>query len=83
MRLPRGHAVIYSGYATRQDRPCPRRAFDRFLAHVHLDDVVVAVNMPYCLMCAARGAPPSRDPYNSINGMEAVARGLIARRATR
>jgi hypothetical protein len=83
MRLRRAEAVIYSGYATKQDGPCPQRMFDRFLAHIHIDDVVVAVNMPYCLTCAARGAPRSRDPYNSIEGMKAITRGLITRHATK
>jgi hypothetical protein len=81
LRLPRGEAVIYSGYVSRQQRPCPRNASDRFLAHVYLDDVVVAVNMPYCFACVARGAPGSSDPYNSIEGMEAIARGLRPRSA--
>lgn len=45
-------------------------------AQVYLDDVVVAVNMPYCFACGGR---PADDPYNSRAGMEAVVQGLRRR----
>ena len=82
-RLPvlGGRAVIYSGYSTQQRQPCPQRRFDRYLAHVYLDDVVVAINVPNCFACAPPAAPKNADPYNSIAGMEAIARGLRARPA--
>ena len=48
----------------------------RWFAHAYYDEVVVAVNMAYCLTC---GEPQSGDPYNSREGMEAVVRGLKRR----
>ncbi|MGH3079813.1 MAG: hypothetical protein ACRDNH_01575 [Gaiellaceae bacterium] len=45
-------------------------------AQVYYDEVVVAVNMPYCHACGGR---PAEDPYNSRSGMEAVVRGLRRR----
>ena len=48
---------------------------DRTLAHVYLPGVVVAVDMPYCYMCA-RGP---KGPYQTVAGMTAVARGLKLR----
>ena len=49
---------------------------DHWLAHAFYDEVVVAVNMPYCHSCVGR---PSGDPYNSREGMEAVVKGLSRR----
>jgi hypothetical protein len=59
-----GHAEICRG------RP------NHWRAQVFYDDLVVAVNMPYCFACAGR---PADDPYNSRRGMEAVVRGLKRR----
>jgi len=57
---------------------CPAgRDFDRFLAHAYVNDTVVAVNAPLCLYCARRGTGP--DPYDSLEGMEAILRGLRPR----
>ena len=57
---------------------CPTgRAFDRFLAHAYVGNTVVAVNAPLCLYCSRRGSDP--DPYDSLEGMEAILRGLKPR----
>jgi len=74
--LPKGRAVIYSGYGV-EPAACSSAPFDRFLAHVYLAGVVVAVNMPYCYTCAPRFG--GSDPYNSAQGMEAIARALERR----
>lgn len=66
-----GRAEIFGGYS----RAC-RGEPDHWLAHVYYDDVVVAVNMPYCYRCGGR---PPGDAYNSREGMEAVVRGLKRR----
>lgn len=77
--LPKGRAVIYSGYGVAPaGGACPGAPFDRFLAHVYLPGVVVAVNMPYCYTCAPRLGRRA-DPYNSAEGMEAIARALHLR----
>jgi len=78
IRLPGGRAVIYAGYSEPAREPCAKRPFDRYLAYAYFDGVVVAVNMVYCYMCAARGRPET-DPYNSFAGMEAVVTGLRQR----
>ena len=54
---------------------CPTdHPFDRFLAHVYLEDVVVAVNMAHCFACIGSGGP-----YDTLPGVEAVVRGLHLR----
>lgn len=70
-----GFAVVYSGYESVTPKPCPRKRFDRFLAHVFLRGAVVTVNRPECLFC--RGGVGG---YNSVRGMIAIARGLELRR---
>ena len=79
VRLRHGRAEIFEGYGTPRPlrRPCPRRAPDRTIAHVYLPGVVVAVDMPNCYMCAA--APAGRNPYETVAGMTAIARGLSLR----
>lgn len=72
-----GKAIIYAGYAEPKPSACPSQPPDRYLAHVYLDGVVAAVNMPYCYMCASRGR--GVDPYNSLEGMEAIVKGLRRR----
>lgn len=79
LRLPKGRAVVYAGYAKPSEPPCPGRPPDRFLAHAYLGGVLVRVNPVLCLYpCGARPTGP-RDPYNSREGMEAVLRGLRLR----
>ena len=56
---------------------CPTRPFDYFLAHAYLGETVVAVNLPICSACVGRGYEP--DPYDSLEGMEAVVNGLHLR----
>ena len=76
--LPRGRAVIHSGYGVEPAAgACSSASFDRFLAHVYLPGVTVAVNMPYCYTCAPRFG--GSDPYNSLQGMEAIVRALQRR----
>jgi hypothetical protein len=79
LQLPDGHADIFQGYGTRQtlEPPCPSRPPDRVLAHVYLDGVVAAVDMPYCYVCA--GPPVLRNPYETVAGMTAIAKGLRLR----
>ena len=76
VRLPNGHAEIFEGYGTPRplEPPCPTRPPDRVLAHVYIDGVVVAVNMPYCYACAA--GSPTKNPYETVPRMTAIARGL-------
>lgn len=80
VQLPDGHAEIYAGYGVPRpvEPPCPVKPLDRVLAHVYLNGVVVAVNMPYCYACAA--GPPVRSPFETVAGMTAIARGLELRR---
>ncbi|MCH7811627.1 MAG: helix-turn-helix transcriptional regulator [Chloroflexi bacterium] len=77
--------VIFSGYEP-EDRgasaptptlPCPDRPFDLFIAHVYFQGTVVSINAPFCFFCVGRGA--AIDPYDSREGMEAIARGLHLR----
>jgi hypothetical protein len=79
IKLPRGRAVLYAGYAKPSNPPCPTAKPDLFLAHVFLPGVVVRVNPVLCLYpCSAR-SPSVRDPYNSRPGIEDVVRGLRLR----
>lgn len=73
LRVSGGRAIIYGGYGS---GGCPESEPDHWLAHVYLDGVVVAVNMPNCYACAGGS---SGDPYNSRRGIEAVVRGLRPR----
>jgi len=66
-----GRAEIYGGYS----KGCGGEP-DHWLAHVYLDGAVVTVNMAYCYACGGRSRT---DPYNSRQGMEAVAHGLRRR----
>jgi hypothetical protein len=66
-----GRAEIYGAYAGE----C-RGEPNRWLAHVHYDELVVAVNMAYG---EAAAGVPGRGRYNSREGMEAVVRGLERR----
>ena len=82
LRLRRGRAVIYSGFArTPRHKRCPARPFDAFVAHAYFKRVVVPINMPNCIDCAG-GVTGRAAPYNSVNGMTALARGLRLRRRT-
>ncbi len=56
---------------------CPEDGPDRYLAHVYFDDAVVTVNIPFAWPDIKRSGAP--DPYNCLEGMAAVARGLIRR----
>ncbi len=80
IKLPRGRAVLYAGYAKPSNPPCPTAKPDIFLAHVFLPGVVVRVNPVLCLYpCSERPSGP-RDPYTSRAAIEAVVRGLRLRR---
>jgi hypothetical protein len=52
-----------------------RGRIGHWLAQVHEDDVVVAVNMPYCFACRR----PADDPFNSRQAIQAVLGGLRRR----
>ena len=54
---------------------CPI-ARDHWVGHAYYDQVVVAVNMPYCSGCVGR---PTNEAYNSREGIEAVVKGLRRR----
>ena len=77
--------VIFSGFEPVQTLvdpptirlPCPDPPFDLFLAYVYFEDTVVAINAPSCFVCVRRGT--AIDPYDSREGMEAIARGLHIR----
>jgi hypothetical protein len=77
--IDRWRAEIFQGYGDPNpvERPCPKRPSDRVLAHVYHDNVIVAVNMPYCYVCARPA--PGRNPYNTVEGVEAVVRSLRLR----
>ena len=79
VRVDGGRAEIFAGYGTPNplERPCPQRPRDRAIAHVYYPDVVVAVNMPYCYMCASPAGPA--NPYNSVSALETVVRALSKR----
>jgi len=57
--------------------PCPKRPPDRVLARVYDDEVVVAVNMPYCYDCARPEPRPS--PYETVEATETLVRSLHLR----
>jgi hypothetical protein len=79
VELPDGHAEIYEGYGVSRPlkEPCPTMEPDRVVAHVYLGEILVRVNMPYCYSC---GLVETGNPYDSVAGMKAVARGLKLRR---
>ena len=56
---------------------CPTETFDRFMAPVYLGDTVVAVNAPLGFYGAGRHV--DQDPYDTLEGMEAVVKGLRPR----
>jgi hypothetical protein len=74
-----GRAEIFMGYGEPEPvgRPCPKRPRDRAIAHVYYDGLVVAVNLPYCYMCARPTGKP--NPYNSVEGLETAVRSLRVR----
>jgi len=74
-----GRAEIFEGYGAPNpvEQPCPDRPPDRVLAHVYYDDVVVAVNMPYCYECAR--PDPRRSPYQTLKATETIVRALSVR----
>jgi hypothetical protein len=74
-----GRAELFDGYGEPNpvERPCPKRPRDRVVAHVYYDKVVVAVNMPYCYVCARPLGRP--NPYNTVAGLETVVRSLRPR----
>jgi hypothetical protein len=71
-----GRAEIFQGYGEPKpvEPPCPKRSLDRVLAHVYYDEVVVAVNMPYCYDCARPEPRPS--PYETVEATETLVRSL-------
>lgn len=80
IELDSGRAVIYSSYQALADpavTECPDGPFDRFLAHVFIDDTVVLVNAPHFL--EPPDMPSFQGAYNTFEGLEAVVRGLRPR----
>jgi hypothetical protein len=78
--LDGGRAVIYASYQALADSAvteCPSGPFDRYLAHVFVGDTVVLVNAPFYL--EEPSGSGATAPYNSLEGMHAVVRGLHAR----
>jgi hypothetical protein len=71
--LPRGHAVIFSGYA-REFASCPRRPPTVHFADVHLGRLVLTINAPICTGCLGESGA-----YSSTRGLETIARGLKPR----
>jgi hypothetical protein len=76
-RRARGQAIAGRGapYAARP-QSCPDKPPNRFTAVVHIDHVVVAVNLPPSIPAASE---PGYGPYNSVRGMKAVVRSLRLR----
>jgi hypothetical protein len=80
VRLSRGHATVWAGFAKPARPPCPGKPYDRYFAHVFLNGAVVTVNHPLCYY-PCRANPRGRaDPYNTPRGLIAVAQGLRRRR---
>lgn len=86
VELEQGRAVVYAGYGGRQPgafaglggrRPgtCPQRQPNRYWAIAHIGDMVIGVNLAICTLCLNVG----EGPYNSVRGMEAIARALEVR----
>jgi hypothetical protein len=77
--LEGGRAEIFQGYGAPEPvgLPCPDRPPDRVIAHVYHETVVVAVDMPYCYVCAAPQPRPS--PYDTPAAMETLVRSLRLR----
>jgi hypothetical protein len=73
-----GHAVIWGGYAKPTRAPCPSRSFDRWVAYVHLKGAVVTVGQPWGLYPCC--TPYPSDPYNTPEGLAAIASGLQIRK---
>lgn len=76
--IPGGHVVIWSGYAKPTRGTCPTGSYDRYVGYIHLRDAVVTVNQPWCLYPC--GAPFHAAPYQSVDGVMAIARGLQVRK---
>lgn len=75
--LPRGHAVIYSGFEARRGK-CPKRRHPSYAARVYLGRVVVtAETLSICATCASAG----NGGYNSLAGMRAIVQSLERRSA--
>jgi hypothetical protein len=72
--VPTGRGVIKARYA-RPPKRCGRRAPDRYFGVLRIDDAVVTVDVPFCLMCVARPG----DPYNTRAGVTAVLQALEPR----
>jgi len=75
VELEHGRAVVYSGYR-RFSGYCPPAPHDSFWAVAYLGRVVIGVNLTICSECFLRG---SGGAYNSLQGMEAILRGLVLR----
>jgi hypothetical protein len=87
VELPAGRAVIVLGFendtmdkqptTAAGDRVCPSSPHDRFWALVYLGSTVIKVDAP-----ATTGyqGEYSESPYDSLEGMEAIARALQPRR---
>jgi len=71
VRLPEGHAVIYTGYRT-DYKTCPSSARQLLSAHVFLPGAVVAIGEPLCRSCEGYLSPQ----YGSVAAMKALVRGL-------
>jgi hypothetical protein len=56
-------------------KPCRSRKPNLFMAAVRIRDTVVSVNVPVCFTCGNT----ARDPYNSVQGMRAIAAALQVR----
>jgi hypothetical protein len=80
VRLRRGHAIVFAGFAKPTQPPCPGKPYDRYFAHVFLEGAVVTVDHPLCYY-PCRANPRGRaDPYNTPHGLMAIAQGLRRRR---
>jgi hypothetical protein len=77
VKVSGGHALVWAGFAKPERASCPTRPYDRYVAYVYLEGAVVAINQPWCLYPCS--APEEGAPYNTAQGVLAIARGLRVR----
>lgn len=79
LRLPRNHAMVYSGFEARLGS-CKAHGGRTYTARVRLGRAIVTVQtIEICVACASAG----HGSYNSFAGMKAIVRGLELRQPKR
>jgi hypothetical protein len=72
--LERGRAIVYAGF--HDWSYCPDHPPESFWAVAYIGGTVIGVNLSICTECPERGG---WGPYNSLEGMTAIVRGLVLR----